>query len=291
MNARMLITNTAFLREFGLDAMPTDFEEFVELAERVSANNAELDAGDNRYLHVPFSNLDIDHFILTMFYSMTGRDNVVNGQWNFSVDEVEAVLELLVRLDAAGGQPTFYNHDPINNEQNQVWTSGRGASSFQWINVPQNAASVVGDGAYMDDMVLFPFPQVGGRTVAVARASLAHALSQNSANLDVAAYFLNWFYTDPDAIRAVGTELGVPGGRDAFEIMVNDGALHPLQQQGIDLLNTLPVGFMGVYWEDATLRNPRYEIYDELRTGRITVREAAERLVQEQQAALDIIYR
>ena len=291
MNARMLITNTAFLREFGLDAMPTDFEEFVALAERVSANNVEIDDGNNRYLHVPFSNLDIDHFILTLFYSMTRRDNVVDGQWNFTVDEVERVLEMLVRLEAAGGQPTFYNHDPINNEQNQVWTSGRGASSFQWINVPQNQASVVGEGAYMDDMVLFPFPQPGGDTVAVARASLAHAISRNPSNFGVAAYFLNFFYTDPAAIRAVGTELGVPGGRDAFAIMVDDGRLHPLQQQGIDLLNSLPVGFMGVYWEDATLRNPRYAIYDELRTGRITVREAAERLVREQQEALDIIYR
>jgi len=291
MNARMLLTNTAFLREFGLEAMPTDFDEFIALAEQISANNDVVDSGNNRYIHVPFSNLDIDHFVLTMFYSMTGRDNVVDGQWNYTVEEVEAVLELLLRLDAAGGQPTFENHDPIDNDQNQVWTSARAASSFQWINVPQNQATHYGGGEYMDEMVLFPFPQPGGNTVAVARASLAHALSRNSDHPEVAAYFLNWFYTDPDAIRAVGTELGVPGSRDAFAIMVEDGVLHPLQQQGIDLINELPVGFMGVYWEDATLRNPRYAIYDELRTGRITVREAAERMVREQQEALDTIYR
>jgi len=271
--------------------MPSDFEEFLTLAEQISANNDAIDAGNNRYVHVPFSNLDIDHFVLTMFYSMFGKDNVVEGQWNFTEDEVYAVLELMMRFDAVGGQPSFENHDPINNDQNQVWTSARAASSFQWINVPMVQATSYGGGDYTDEMVLFPFPQVGGNTVAVARASLAHAISRNSEHPEVAAYFLNWFYTDPEAIRAIGTQLGVPGGRDAFEIMVNDGTLDHLQQQGIQLLNDLPVGFMGVYWEDATLRNPRYEIYDELRTGRITLREAAERMVREQQAALDAIYR
>jgi oligogalacturonide transport system substrate-binding protein len=147
------------------------------------------------------------------------------------------------------------------------------------------------DGAYENDMVLFPWPQPGGNVVGVARASLAHAISRNSSHSEVAAYFLNWFYTDPAAIRAVGTELGVPGARDAFRIMSEDGTLHPLQQQGIELLNALPVASMGIYWEDGTLRNPRYAVYDELRTGRITLREAAERMVREQQAALDTIYR
>jgi oligogalacturonide transport system substrate-binding protein len=198
---------------------------------------------------------------------------------------------MLMRLDAAGGQPSFENHDPINNEQNQVWTGGRAASSFQWINVPMVQARAYGGGDRTDEMVLFPFPQPGGNVVGVARASLAHAISLNSNHPDVAAYFLNFFYTDPAAIRAVGTQLGVPGGRDAFAIMSNDGVLDHLQQQGINLLNNLPVAFMGVYWEDGTLRNPRYAIYDELRTGRITARAAAERMVREQQDALDAIYR
>jgi oligogalacturonide transport system substrate-binding protein len=291
MNARMLLTNRAFLQEFGLNEMPRDFDEFIALAERISANNATVDGGSNRYVHVPFSNLDIDHFALTMFYSTTGKEPVANRRWNYTVDEVERVLEMLLRLDAAGGQPSFENHDPINNEQNQVWATGRAASSFQWINVPMVQARAYGGGDRTDEMVLFPFPQPGGNVVGVARASLAHAISQNTSHPEVAAYFLNFFYTDPDAIRAVGTQLGVPGGRDAFAIMSNDGVLDHLQQQGINLLNNLPVAFMGVYWEDGTLRNPRYAIYDELRTGRITPRAAAERMVREQQEALDAIYR
>ena len=289
MNARMLLTNTAFLAEFGLDAMPSDFEEFLTLAEQISANNDAIDAGNNRYVHVPFSNLDIDHFVLTMFYSMFGRDNVVEGQWNFTEDEVYAVLELMMRFDAVGGQPSFENHDPINNDQNQVWTSARAASSFQWINVPMVQATSYGGGDYTDEMVLFPFPQVGGNTVAVARASLAHAISRTASHPEVAAYFLNWFYTDPDAVRAVGIELGVPGGRDAFAIMT--AGLHPLQAQGVELLSQIPVGEMGIYWELATLRNPRYAIYDELRTGSISLRDAAERMVREQQDAIDIFHR
>jgi oligogalacturonide transport system substrate-binding protein len=288
MNARMLVTNTAFLREFGLDAMPTDFDEFIALAERVSANNDVIDAGNNRYLTVPFSNLDLDHAVLTMFYSMTGREPVVNGQWMYTVDEVERVLEMILRLDAAGGQPSFDNHDPINNRNNQVWSGGRGVSSFQWINVPHLDAQVVQGGDYADYMVLFPWPQPGGNVVGVARPGLAHTISANASHPEVAAYFLNFLYTDPEATRALGTELGVPAARDAYAVMVDVG-LHPLQMQGLELLDALPVAFMGPFWENGALRNPRYAIYDELRTGRIGTREAAERLVREQQDALNIL--
>jgi oligogalacturonide transport system substrate-binding protein len=289
MNARMLVTNTAFLNEFGLDTMPTDFEEFIALAELISANNAVHDTGSNRYVTVPFSNLDIDHYILTMFYSLTGRNPVVNAQWQYSVDEVYTVLDMLMRLDAAGGQPSFENFDVVGNRNNQVWTSGRGLSSMQWINMPQLDAQVVLEGAVEGDMVLFPFPQPGGNVVTSARASLAHAISRNANHPEVAAYFLNWFYTDPDAVRAVGIELGVPGAIDAFAIITPE--LHPLQAQGVELLSQIPVGEMGIYWELATLRNPRYAIYDELRTGNITVREAAERMVREQQDAIDAFHR
>jgi len=292
MNARMLLTNMTFLAEFGLDALPTDFEEFIALAERISVDNAELDTAEaNRYLHVPFSNLDIDHFILTQLYSMTGREPVANRRWQYTVDEVEAVLNMLLRLDAAGGQPSFENHDTINNRQNAVWMSGRAASSFQWINNPQLDASTYGGGDRIDEFRLFPFPQPGGNVVAAARASLGHAISRHSAHPEIAAYFLNFLYTDPEAIRAVGAELGVPGARDAFAIMSGEGRIHQLQEQGIELLNTLPTAFMTIYWEDASLRNPRYAIYDEVRTGRITAREGAERMVSEQQEAIDAIYR
>ncbi|MCL2604092.1 MAG: ABC transporter substrate-binding protein [Defluviitaleaceae bacterium] len=291
MNARMLLTSRPFLEEFGLTEMPTDFEEFIALAERISANNAAVDAGDNRYVHVPFSNLDIDHFLLTMLYSTTGKEPVANRRWNYTADEVERVLNLLLRFDAAGGQPSFENHDTVNSRNNAVWTGGRAASSFQWINAPHVDAGTYGGGDRVGEMVLFPFPQPGGNVVGAARASLAHAISKNSAHPEVAAYFLNFFYTDPEAIRAVGPELGVPGARDAFAIVSSEGMINELQAQGIELLNRLPVAFMTVYWEDSTLRNPRYAIYDELRTERITAREAAERMVREQQDALDNLYR
>jgi oligogalacturonide transport system substrate-binding protein len=291
-NARMLLTHMPTLAEFGYTALPTDWDAFLALAERVSASNAVLDTAEaNRYVHVPFSNLDIDHFVLTMFYSTTGREPVVNRQWQYSVDEVYRVLGMLLALDAAGGQPTFENHDTVNNRQNRVWMSGRAVSSMQWINNPQLDASTFGGGDRIDEFQLFPFPQPGGNVVGVARAALAHAISQNSAHPEIAAYFLNFLYNDPEAIRAVGAELAIPAGRDAYNVFMSEGLIHPLQSRGLELLEELPVGFMTVYWEVGSLRNPRYAIYDELRTGRITLRDAAERMVREQQEAIDAMYR
>jgi oligogalacturonide transport system substrate-binding protein len=291
MNARMLLTNTVMLQEFGLTELPASFDDFVALAGQISANNIEVDAGDNRYAHVPFSNLDIDHYVLAMFYSMTGKENVVDGKFNYTVDEVRAVLDNLVRFDAAGGQPSHANHDPINNRENSVWTSGRALSSFQWINNPHVDSAPYGGGDRVDEFTLFPFPQPGDKVVAVARPGLAHAISRNTKHPEVVAYFLNYFYSDPAAIKAVGTQLGIPSARTAYQIVVDEGMVHPLAALGLELLNKLPVGPMGAFWEDSTLREPRYALYDELRTGRLTTQQAAERLVGEQQEALDVIFR
>jgi oligogalacturonide transport system substrate-binding protein len=291
MNCRMLLYNKEFLSEFGLTEMPTNFNDWLALAELISADNDVIDTGNNRYAHVPFSNLDIDHYILTMLYSMTGKENVVGGQFNYTVDEIRAVLDLVLAFDAVGGQPSFENHDPINNRENAVWTSGRALASFQWINNPMADGAPYGGGDRLAEMSLAPWPQPAGNVVAVARPGLGHAISKNSAHPEVAAYFLNFFYTDPDAIRAVGSQLGIPIARDAFAIMDAEGLIHPLAAYGLEVMNSLPVGPMGAFWEDGTLRNPRYAIYDEVRTGRITTQQAAERLVQEQQQALDVLNR
>jgi len=291
MNCRMLLFNEVFLQEYGLSEFPKDFNDWIALAERISADNIEVDDGNNKYAHVPFSNLDIDHFILTMLYSTTGKENVVGGQFNYTVAEVQAVLDLLLRFDAAGGQPSFENHDPINNRENSVWTSGRALASFQWINNPMADGSPYGGGDRLGEMSMAPWPQPGGNVVAVARPGLGHAISKNSAHPEVAAYFLNFFYTDPEAIRAVGTQLGIPIAASAVEVMEADGTVHPLQALGLNIMNSLPLGAMGAFWEEGTLRNPRYEIYDEVRTGRITTQVAAERLIQAQQSALDTLNR
>ena len=291
MTCRMLLFNEVFMSEHGISEIPKDFNAWIDIAKNLSADNAAVDAGNNLYAHVPFSNLDIDHYILAMLYSTTGKENVVNGQFNYSADEVKAVLDMLLEFDEAGGQPSFENHDPINNRENSVWTSGRALASFQWINNPMADGAPYGGGDRLDEMSLAPWPQPGGNVVAVARPGLGHAISKNSANQEVAAYFLNFFYTDPEAVRAVGTQLGVPTTRDAFEIMDSEGLIHPLQALGLQIMNSIPVAPMGAYWEDGSLRNPRYEIYDELRTGRIDSSEAAQRLVQAQQDALDILNR
>ena len=291
MNARMLLVNTVFLQDYGLNEIPRDFNAWVALADQISADNVTIDAGNNKYAHVPFSNLDIDHFILAMLFSMTGKENVVDGKFNYTVNEIKAVFDLLLEFDAAGGQPSFENQDPANNEQNAVWTSGRAFSSFQWINNPQTPGNAYGGGDRLGEMLYAPWPMPNGNLVAVARPGMGHAISNKSSYPDVAAYFLNFFYTDPDAIRAVGTQLGIPIARDAFAILDGDGVIHPLQAQGLELMNSLPVAPMGAFWEEGSLRNPRYLIYDEMRTGRIDSQQAAERLVAEQQDALDIMTR
>jgi ABC-type glycerol-3-phosphate transport system substrate-binding protein len=198
----------------------------------------------------------------------------------------------MVEMDAAGVQPSFANQDPIDNEQNAVWVSGRGGSTYSWISNPNVAAGSYMGGGHQDDIGMAVFPVPAGMTgYPMVRPGMGHSISRNTNHPEAVAYFLNYFYHDEVAVKAVGTMLGIPSAIGAFAILEGQGLIQGHAAMGLDLIISTPTAPMGAFWEDETLRQPRYAIQDALRSGNITVQQAAERFVNEQQAALDLIFR
>jgi oligogalacturonide transport system substrate-binding protein len=294
MNGRILLYNKPLLAEFGYQTFPTTFEDMLSLARQISANNSVVDDGNNRYLLVHGTEIELDSMMLSLLYSMTGKEHVVGSDLQYTVADALMMYELMVAMDEAGAQPSFANHDPANNEQNRVWVTGRGGATYSWVSNPHVWAGTFmgGDNQANIGVAYFPVP-AGYEDRNMQRPGLGHAISRTtSASVaPVVAYFLNEFYTDPDMIRAVGSLLGIPSAFTAYNILLNEGLIPPLQAQGLELITTRASGPMGPYWEDETLRQPRYAIQNELRAGRITPQQAAERFVNEQQSALNLIFR
>ena len=284
---RVIIYNRHMLEEFELEEFPTTIDELIEFGKRVSVHNAALDAGDNTYAFFPIGPESLDIILLQLLYNETGRIIEENGRMLHTRQEVQAAFEIIGRMIEFNTIPTFEQQEPPHDATNPVWTQGRGGSAFEWVH-----NLFISGGNFMDGdldglgVALFPAATEGGRQLIMQRPSLVYTMSRNSNYPEAAAHLLNFLFTDEDALKAIGSHLGIAMFRDGMAV---DEMLHLTQGlvlEGRKLLeaNMAP---MGATFEEPALRGPRFAIMEAFRLGSIDASEAAERFLREQQAALD----
>jgi len=289
---RVIIYNTEMLAEHGLSSFPATFDEWIEFGETVAANNQALDAGYNAYAFFPIGPESMDIVMLTMLYNHTGRNLETDGQINFTVDEVEYMFNIWQRMIDSGALPTWDQQEGVSDVFNPVWMEGRGGSVFEWVgNI------FLAGGAFMDNDVaerrvegvgvaLLPATTPGGSRNSMQRPSLVHVVSRNSANPELAAYLLNFLYTDEEALLVLGNAFGIPLSNTAAYLFEREGGAWGLQQDGFELLDANQ-GVMCPMFEDPNLRPQRFAAIEAFRTGSIDARTAAERWVEDQQRELN----
>jgi len=291
---RVVVYSTEMMAAHGLSTFPATFEELIALGESVAANNATLDAGANMYPFFPVGNESWDIILFTMLYNETGRGLQLDGEIQYTVDEVEAMFELMGRVIASGALPTFEQQEAPHDTSNPVWMSGRGGGVFEWVgNI------FLAGGNFLDNdpgirqveglgIALLPAVTPGGRQNVMQRPSLVHSISGTTDYPELAAYLLNFLYTDEDALRAIAHQFGVPLSRTAARVATQDDLIWGLQAEGQDLIGR-NVGLMCSFFEDPLLRPERFAAIEAFRTGASTAREAAERWVNGQQSQLELI--
>ncbi|MCL1996805.1 MAG: extracellular solute-binding protein [Defluviitaleaceae bacterium] len=294
MNGRIVVYNRLLLEEFGLDTFPATVEELIAFGEQVSVgNNLGMDLGDNRYALANLDNLLFDLSILTWLYATTGNPLQQGGQMLHTEEQVAAIFDLVYELQATGTvQNPLQETAGFPNHNDPVWTSGRAGGALVWVSDVNNFKNtfLVEGSDHWEDLGVAPLPVPAGTSpVTMQRPSLGHAISRNTSHPEVAAYLLNFLYTDPDAIRAIGATLGVPFSRTAAEITWGEGIVSDPQIEGMEIL-AVAVGVIDEYFEDPRLREPRQGIFGEFRHGTIDSATAAARFVNEQQSALDTIF-
>ena len=284
---RVLVYNRHMLEEHGLSTFPQTMDDLVAFGEAVAAGNAAVDVGaTNTYALWPTGPEVFDIIFLTWLYNNTGRNLQANGQILHTVDEVELAFEAMGRLIESGTIPTFEQWEPPRDATNPIWMQGRGGSAFEWVgNI------FLAGGNFMDGdldglgVTLMPPLAAGDRQAIMQRPSLTHAVSRTTDNPELAAYILNFLYTDEEALLILGDAFGIPLTRTAGNLAQSEGLIHGLMLDGFHLLND-NFGEMCALFEDPNLRPERFHAIESFWTGTSTAREAAELWVNNQQAGL-----
>jgi oligogalacturonide transport system substrate-binding protein len=279
------------------DGFPATFDEWIAMAEEITAGNTALDTPSNQYafwpLGTPANNLSMDILIMNMIYNHFGQMVLeTNGQINPTVEQVEYIFNIVQRMIDSGLLPSHAQMEDAGTATTPVWMEGRGGSVFEWASNIHLAG-----GAFMDNdqgerimenlgVALIPAVAPGGRRDSIARPSLAHAVGANTAHPELAVYLLNWLYTDEEALNILFDAFGVPLSATASRLFEEAGGAWGIQDQAFGMIAG-NLGTMDAAFEDGRLRPHRLAAIESFRNGDIDAAEAARQWVEYQQFALN----
>ncbi|MCV2354283.1 ABC transporter substrate-binding protein [Paucibacter sp. B2R-40] len=174
-------------------------------------------------------------------------------------------------------------------EQQQDWVVGNWAGNYTWDSAIALRASTLDA---QQKLALGEFPTLPGAANSgmFGRPSLMFAVGRNSKKAELAARFINFLLTDPEAARILGKTRGVPGAQSQFDLLVRENALPPLELQAHAQIQAQKqagrIELPSPLFEHARMQKFMREVFETVAYGKTTDAEAAKRLVEEGNALL-----
>jgi len=289
--ARANIYNKALFESFGIE-YPKTYDEILADGAIIGKDNTEAGA-DNKYVLTNIGQVSTDLYIAQMLYNQTGKIMQENGTVNYTAEEVQKAFDLYKSFEDSNAMPKLVQEDPIQNESNPVWTSGNSGSVYEWVGTADKYLNSYKGGEAKDEIGVAPYvtEKDGDKVKVFVKPNLGYAISKNSKNPEVAADFLNFFFTDPEAIKALGTSLGVSSNKATSAVQASENMIKGAMKEGYDLLENYEKVVLDPYFEDENVRGKRYDAIESFRSGAATTADAAKAYIDNQQAELDKLYK
>lgn len=177
-------------------------------------------------------------------------------------------------------------------EQQQDWVQGRWAGNYTWDSVIALRNSTLDK---QQKLVLGEFPTLPGakNSGMFGRPTLMYAVGRNSRQPALAARFINFLLTDPEAAQLLGRTRGLPAAKNSFELLQQAGKLPPLELAAYEQIQAQRragrVPMPSPLFEHARLHKFMREVFETVAYRKTTAEAAAKRLVDEGNALLNRI--
>jgi len=174
-------------------------------------------------------------------------------------------------------------------EQQQDWVVGNWAGNFTWDSaIPLRAATLNRE----QKLVLGEFPTLPDAKTSgmFGRPTVMLALGRHSKQPELAARFINYLLTDPDAALILGKTRGVPAAARQFEVLAQAHKLPAMELAAHEQIKAqreagrVPVP--APLFEHARLHKFMREVFETVAYGKTSNEAAARRLVDEGNALL-----
>ena len=274
--ARTMFWNQEVFDKAGI-AIPTTWDELLAAGETFKTV-----LGDDYY---PMMLTEYDRALFMAYYlqSVYGKDWVVNGELNYSKEEIIEGFEMLRLLEDSHVIPTvqmIYDYAASVVDQSDRWIDGYWAGIYTWSSSYVNLAIALPDPDQMVAGAMFGgFPYKGG----LNKISQEFAISATCEHPVEAAALLNFLLNEEEGVILMSDQRGVPASKAGMAILVESGVLSEFMVNTTELALGGAQFAMDSQFENAQLRSEGdglyYSVMSNHSYGNYTNEEAAETLI------------
>jgi ABC-type sugar transport system, periplasmic component len=274
--ARTMFWNQDTFDKAGID-IPTTWDELLAAGETFKTV-----LGDDYY---PMMLTEYDRALFMVYYlqSVYGKDWVVNGELNYTAEEIAEGFAMFKELEDAHVIPTIqmiYDYAASVVDQSDRWIDGYWAGVYTWSSSYVNLAIAL---PKVEQMVVGPmfggFPYKGG----LNKISQEFAISSTCKHPVEAAALLNFLLNEEEGVILMSDQRGVPASKAGMEILASSGVLSEFMVETTELALGGAQFAMDSQFENAQLRSEGDGVYYTVMSnhsyGNYTNEEAAEALI------------
>lgn len=279
---RFFIWNKSTFDKAGI-AIPTTWDEWVAAGPVMKEK-----LGDD-YYPIDFNLNAISHLLASYIYQKTGKMIIdpKTNEMGLTLEEMEdmfgfykrlmdnhAIVPLAVRAGNSGDVNSLTHEQP-------GYIEGKWAGAYSWDSNIILTMSTAKDKGF--EMVVGPWLQMDGQKNSgrIGRPAQVIAVSKNSDHPEIAAEFLSFMLTSPEAARVLKTSRGTLIAKPAFAELQKQNLIAPANLEADAQLAGVEAYTPSPYFEDPRMLRLIDETVELVGFGRMTPREAAERVAGE----------
>ncbi|MDD3429553.1 MAG: ABC transporter substrate-binding protein [Oscillospiraceae bacterium] len=264
MTGRIFYWNKTTFDKAGI-SVPTSLEELMAAGQTFKTK-----LGDDYY---PLVAGEYDRMILMTYYleSIYGKDWVVDGKVNYTVDEIQKGLEWLTSLEEAHVMPTLKKlagDGAESIDKNQNWIDGHYAGIWEW----DSSASKMTKAAEGQEIVVGDFfTDIGEYQGGFTKVSMGFSISANTKHPAETALLMNFLLNEAEGVEIMASERGIPVSAIALKTCKEKGLLNEMVAEANGKVMAYSKYNLDPTYEDAGLKgNPDgvyYKVMSKLSYG------------------------
>ena len=273
---RVFLWNETTFEKAGL-SIPGSFSELCE-AGRIFAETLGAD-----YYPLALGWYDRMLFLVYLLQCEYGRECVRDGRLQYSQAEIEKGLETICKMEqdhvipplkqiAGGGADSF--------DKDENYITGRYAGIYEWDSSAGKFVSALSEGQTLT--VGDYFTDLGDYHGGFSKISLGFAISKHTKYPETCAKLISDLVSDPETVKILGTERGIPLNKKGYEICRDAGLLGDISAEANRRMTAWIRFPIDPGFEHASLKGVSgvYEdVFTGLSYGDYPVSVAAERLI------------
>ncbi|MGL5041944.1 MAG: ABC transporter substrate-binding protein [Culicoidibacterales bacterium] len=152
--------------------------------------------------------------------------------------EFVKAYQFIAALDGAKVIPPTASSIDSLNDPDPLFAAGKIGGVYNWHSGLSASEGILPEGAKYK--VVPSLQKMGEKSTGVVnKAAMSFGISAKSGNKELAAEFINFMYTDPEAVKILGVQRGTPSNRVAFEMLEAQKVLSGAPYEGTKLLSKM----------------------------------------------------